>query len=246
MVLSRSCELAEAEPLWRSKSGCRNREWFVDPVINYDRLYEFRFRGIDRRSRQRVWDVIADDIHRVMGRPKVVLDVAGGTGEFINAVPAQERWLIDWVNYPGEIDPAVKVVVGNILEAELPEGHFDGVFVSNFLEHLLTQDSVAEVLGKLRQLVRPGGVVVIMGPNFRYCSKVYFDCADHTLALTHVSVEEHLHAAGFDKVEVRPKYLPYSFRGLLPPSPKLTRAYLKLRPFHAILGKQFLLIAERN
>ena len=38
----------------------------------------------------------------------------------------------------------------------------------------------------------------MIGPNFRYCSREYFDCADHTVILTHVSMAEHLHAAGFE------------------------------------------------
>jgi hypothetical protein len=38
----------------------------------------------------------------------------------------------------------------------------------------------------------PGGTFAIMGPNFRYCSDEYFDCADHTLIFTHVATEEHL------------------------------------------------------
>jgi hypothetical protein len=62
-----------------------------------------------------------------------------------------------------------------------------------------------------------------MGPNFRYCAREYFDCADHTLALTHVAVAEHLHAAGFEPVKVVPRYLPYSFRSRLPALRTLTR-----------------------
>ncbi len=65
-----------------------------------------------------------------------------------------------------------------------------------------------------------------MGPNFRYCAKEYFDCADHTVILTHVGVEEHLYAAGFESESVVPRFLPYSFRGRLPASAALTRRYL--------------------
>ena len=56
-----------------------------------------------------------------------------------------------------------------------------------------------------------------MGPNFRYCSHEYFDCADHTLIFTHVAIEEHLYAAGFEPERIVPRFLPYSFRGRLPP-----------------------------
>ena len=84
-----------------------------------------------------------------------------------------------------------------------------------------------------------------MGPNFKYCSREYFDCADHTLALTHVSVEEHAYAAGFRIDSVRARYLPFSFRGRLPPSPALTGVYLKAPFLQRLLGKQFLVIATK-
>ena len=105
--------------------------------------------------------------------------------------------------------------------------HFDGVWVSNFLEHLPTQEAVASFLERMHSVVAPGGRIAVMGPNFRFCADEYFDCADHTLALTHVAIAEHLYAAGFEPVKVVPRYLPYSFRGRLPPSPALTRRYLR-------------------
>jgi SAM-dependent methyltransferase len=213
--------------------------------MNYERLYEFRFRGVDSDDRQRVWNVIADDVHQKMRRPRIVLDAAGGSGEFINGVPAEERWVVDRLSY-GVIDSKVKVVIGDVLEVDLPMDHFEGIFVSNVLEHLPTQEAVAKLLGRLRGFLRPGGVIAIMGPNFRYCAKEYFDCADHTLALTHVSVEEHVYAAGFNILDVRRRYLPYSFRGRLPADPKLTAAYLRLKPLQAMLGKQFLVVADRS
>ena len=213
--------------------------------MNYERLYEFRFRGVDNEARQRVWEVIAKDIHRRMRHPQVILDAAGGAGQFINVVPAEERWMVDRVSY-GRVDSEVKVVIGDVLEVDLPREYFDGVFVSNLLEHMPTQESVATVLERLRSFIKPGGVIAIMGPNFRYCAKVYFDCGDHTLPLTHLSIEEHLYAAGFSPVDVRKRYVPYSFRGLLPPSPKMTDVYLRTVPLHWILGKQYLLIADRT
>jgi SAM-dependent methyltransferase len=213
--------------------------------MNYERLYEFRFRRVESDRRQRVWNVIAEDVHQKMKRPRIVLDAAGGFGEFINGVPAEERWIVDRISY-GEVDSKVKVVIGDILEVDLPTEYFDGIFVSNVLEHLPTQEAVAELLERLHEFLRPGGVIAVMGPNFRYCAKEYFDFADHTLALTHLAVEEHLYAAGFNILDVRRKYLPYSFRGRLPANPKLTAAYLRLTPLQAILGKQFLVLADRS
>jgi hypothetical protein len=214
--------------------------------INYERLYAYRFRDVDQAGRQAVWGEIARYVHARMGTPQRVLDPAAGRGEFITAVPAAERWGVDLVRQ-GEIEATgVRMIIADIMDAELPEGHFDGVFLSNFLEHLPSQDAVAAVLGKLHGAMAPGGRIAVMGPNFRYCAGEYFDCADHTVILTHVSMAEHLYAAGFDITTVIPRFLPYSFRGLLPPSPTLTSAYLRTPALWRLLGKQFLLLARKS
>ena len=82
-----------------------------------------------------------------------------------------------------------------------------------------------------------------MGPNFKYCAKDYFDCADHLLALTHVSVQELLFAAGYKVTEVVPRFLPFSFRSRLPAWPVLTRLYLRTPMLWPLQGKQFLILA---
>jgi hypothetical protein len=87
-------------------------------------------------------------------------------------------------------------------------------------------------------------VLAIMGPNFKYCAREYFDCADHVLALTHVSVEEHLIAADFELQEIVPRFLPFSFRSRLPASARLTRLYLQMPLLWRVAGSQFLLLAR--
>jgi SAM-dependent methyltransferase len=214
--------------------------------LNYERLYAYRFRDVDQEARVAVWREIAPHVHGLMGRPRKVLDPAAGRGEFVGAVPAAETWAVDEVSYPEAAHkPDTRVIVSPIMEAELPAGHFDGVFVSNFLEHLRDQEAIAAFLEKMRAAVEPGGRIAIMGPNFRYCYREYWDCADHYVALTHVAIAEHLYAAGFEPQRIVPRYLPYSFRGVLPPSRTLTRLYLRTPPAWRLLGKQFLAIGRR-
>jgi methyltransferase family protein len=176
-----------------------------------------------------------------------VLDPAAGRGEFIGAVPAQETWAVDEVSYPQAAHkPDTTVITASIMEAELPAEHFDGVFVSNFLEHLRDQEAIASFLEKMHAAMADGGRIAIMGPNYRYCADEYWDCADHYVALTHVAIAEHLYAAGFEPERIVPRYLPYSFRGVLPPSQTLTRLYLKLPLAWRLLGKQFLVIGRKD
>ena len=72
-------------------------------------------------------------------------------------MPACDRWGVDLVRQ-GDVESAgVKMIIGDIMDVELPGKYFDGVFVSNFIEHLPDQDSVGTVLAKLRDAMRPGG-----------------------------------------------------------------------------------------
>lgn len=247
--------LASMRQADQARHGCRP-EMAVHPApdtpaalpvagINYERLYTYRLRDVDQASRQAVWREIARYAHGRMGAPQRVLDPAAGRGEFITAVPAADRWGVDPVSQGIPDAAGVKIITADLMDADLPCGYFDGVFLSNFLEHLPDQNAVGAALGKLHAAMEPGGRIAVMGPNFRYCAREYFDCADHIVPLTHVAVTEHLYAAGFDITAVTPRFLPYSFRGLLPPSPLLTRAYLRTPALWWLLGKQFLVLARK-
>jgi hypothetical protein len=215
--------------------------------MDYRRLYEYRFRDVAQSRRDDVWAAVAPMLYERLKRPERVLDPAAGRCEFINAVPSAERWAVDAVAYDeGVAQEGTRLIVSEIMKADLPREYFGGVFVSNFLEHLPSQEAVADFLERMHDCMSPGGRIAIMGPNFRFCAREYFDYADHTVTLTERGVEEHLYAAGFGIVAVYPRFLPYTFSGRLPSHPALVRAYLRLPVAWRILGKQFLVIAERT
>ena len=211
--------------------------------MDYERLYEWRHRHVDQGARQAVWGPIARYVYEAMDRPSRVLDPAAGRCEFINAIPASERWAVDRVKYV-EPPTGTNFVLGDATQVELPEAHFDGVFVSNFLEHLSTPDDVAVFLARMKGAMASGGRIAVMGPNYRYCGKQYWDYADHHIALTHVAVEEHLYAAGLEPRRTIPRFLPYSFSGRMPASAGLASLYLRLPLAWRVLGKQFLVVGE--
>jgi len=218
----------------------------IEGALDFRRLYDYRFAGIDQQARQRVWDVIGPWIHQRMGGPRRVLDPAAGRFEFLNSIEADERCAVDAVDTGYARTDGISLIVGDALEVDLPVGHFDGVFVSHFLEHLATPSHVALLLRRLRRSMTAGGTIAVLGPNFRYCAAEYFDCADHILALSHVSVAEHLYAAGFEVTTIIPRFLPFSFRGVLPPAPALTRAYLRMTPAWRVMGKQLLVLGRAS
>lgn len=97
----------------------------------------------------------------------------------------------------------------------------------------------------MHNALREGGRIAVMGPNFKYCQKEYFDFADHKMILTHFSLEEHIYSAGFNILKEVPRFLPVSFRGRLPINKLIVRTYLSIPLLWKLFGKQFLIIAEK-
>jgi SAM-dependent methyltransferase len=213
--------------------------------MDHQALYSFRFRNINQKSRENVWKEISAYISKKSNRPIRVLDPACGKGEFINSCPAREKWAVDIGTDGSELNHEIAFIHGSFFDADLPESYFDLVFLSNILEHMESQSMVNRFLEKAFTLLRPGGIIIVMGPNFKYCARNYFDCADHTVILTHVSVEEHLAATKFDLVQTSARFLPYSFRSKLPTTRCVIRFYLKFKLIWPFFGKQFLVVAKR-
>jgi SAM-dependent methyltransferase len=216
--------------------------------MNYERIYQYRFQGVDQQKKLLTWGILAKFLYKKLGNPERMLDPAAGLCEFINAVPSKEKWAIDLNDefISKYINGDIKKIIGNNLEVDIPENYFDGVFISNFLEHLHSQEEVAFFLNRMYKSLRPGGRIAVMGPNFKYVYKQYFDFADHTVILSELGVAEHLYGAGFDKLEIIPRFLPLSFRGGLPVNKFLIETYLSMPMAWKIMGKQFLLIGEKK
>lgn len=214
--------------------------------MNYDRIYKYRFMNVDQKKKNEVWKVIAKFVYQKMERPNHLLDPAAGRCEFINAVPANDKIAVDLSEKINKYKASdVQTRVGNLFEVDFPRNYFDGIFVSNLLEHFANHQECYLFLDKMKEALKENGLIFIMGPNFKYCYKEYFDCSDHSLILTHVSVEELLYACGYKIEQVVPRFIPFSFRGRLPPSKLFTMIYLKIPFLWKIFGKQFYILARK-
>ena len=213
--------------------------------MDYQALYSFRFRNVNQKSRENVWKEISAYISKKSNSPIRVLDPACGKGEFINSCPAHEKWAVDIGTDGSDLDRGINFIHGSFFDANLPENYFDLIFLSNILEHMESQTMVNIFLAKAFKLLKPSGLIIVMGPNFKFCAQNYFDCADHTVILTHISVEEHLAATKFDLIETSARFMPYSFRSKLPSTRCIIRLYLKFKFIWRFFGKQFLVIAKR-
>ena len=216
-----------------------------DQKLNLAKVYEFRFAGLSQVKKDATWALVTRWIESKLGNPKSVLDPAAGRGEFIISSRAAERWACDLSDQRDSWPTGVTTRFGDIYKVDLPEKHFDLIFVSNFLEHLATPDEIYRYLVQLRKSLKPGGKLAIMGPNFRYCAKEYYDFADHLLPLTHRTIEEHLAAADLQHQLTISRFLPLSFRSQRFSNPWLVKLYLAVPIFWRLFGRQFFIVATR-
>lgn len=214
-----------------------------------DQLYRHRFPAEMLASRAAVWKVLCESwFSRYVEPGSKVLEVAAGYCEFINNIRAAERVAVD-LNPSTRHHAAAGVTVYELaaerIADALPHDHFDAVFMSNFLEHCRSREQVLDVLRAAWRVLKPGGRVLILGPNFRYCYKEYFDYFDHHLPLTEKSVAEALGLTDFRVDVLEPRTLPFTFRSRLPNWTWLVRLYIHLPLAWRFFGAQFFIVASK-
>jgi SAM-dependent methyltransferase len=212
-----------------------------------DAVYGHRFDDADEAAKQALWQEVTRYLQRFVDPGSVVLDLACDRGHFIRCIRAREKWATDLRDVSAYLGDDVRFVQGDGLALAdlLPNGHFDVVFMSNYLEHLPSGEAVIEQFRVVRDLLRPGGRAIVLQPNIRLVGGRYWDFIDHTVALTERSLAEACELAGLTADRTIVRFLPYTTKSRLPQSRRLVRAYLAFRPAWALLGKQTLFIARR-
>ncbi len=210
-------------------------------------VYEARFDERARRGKMAVWAEIVRYLRPSIAADLPVLDIACDAGYFIRHVEAVERWATDIRDVSGLLPSDVRFVRadGLALGEVIPAGHFGTAFMSNYLEHLPSSQAVIDQLLVVKDLLRPGGKVVILQPNIRLTGGSYWDFIDHHVALTERSLVEAGELAGLRTVRLVTRFLPFTTKGRLPQSARLVRLYLAFPPAWWLFGKQTLYIAER-
>jgi hypothetical protein len=181
--------------------------------------------------------------HQFIKPDDCVLDIGCGHGAFINSVVARKRLGLDsWPDFPSYLQAGIEPIVGSAVEVgQLVKEPVDFAFASNLFEHL-TQPDLMTLLGGLRKILSPRGTLSVIQPNFRYAYREYFDDYTHVAIYTHVSLCDVLRASGFDIVDVKPRFLPWSIKSRWLVRESLIRAYLAspIKP----MGKQMLIRAR--
>jgi len=210
--------------------------------LNLKEIYALRFGEEEAQRKDAIWKEIASHLQRYVDPASTVLDIACDRGDFIRNIRAREKWATDLRDVSSYLPADVHFVQGDGLELAdlLPNGQFDVVFMSNYLEHLPTNNAVIDQLRVARLLLRSGGRLVILQPNIRLVGARYWDFIDHSVALTERSLVEAAELASFRPRTVIARFLPYTTKSRFPQSPLLVRAYLAIPFAWRWLGKQTL------
>jgi len=95
---------------------------------------------------------------------KRTLDIGGGRNAFSTFLPEGEKWICD-LDVSDELRrPGVRVVEGDFLEAGFPAGYFDFISMFHALEHF---NDPAAAVGRMAELLAPGGQILVEVPNIR-------------------------------------------------------------------------------
>lgn len=178
-----------------------------------------------------------------------VLDLGAGYCDFINNIEAEEKHAVDLFNDLGRYaDQDVQVHNQSCVElTNFETRSFDVVFASNLFEHLERSEFYATVT-EVHRILKNGGKLLCLQPNFRYCYRVYFDDFTHVQIFTDRSLCEVLESFGFSIQRNFARFLPVNMKSKLRfPIPFLhliLRTYLR-SPVKPLAG-QMLIVAQKQ
>ncbi len=212
-------------------------------------MYANRFVETDLEVKNRLWQVLCHEFfNRFVGERDTVVDIGAGYCEFVNHIRCQTRIAID-------LNPDVKkfaapgvIVIHESCMAmhSLSSDSVDVVFMSNFLEHLLSKQQVFETLQEAKRILRPEGRLLILQPNIRFLPNNYWDFFDHHTPLSDRSLVEVLQVLGMQIVHNYPRFLPYTTKSQLPKGPWFVKWYLRLPWLWSLFGKQAFIVAKKG
>jgi SAM-dependent methyltransferase len=174
----------------------------------------------------------------------VVLELGAGYCEFINHIQAKKKIAVD-INPDTSryADQNVQVLISSSDHIQdLEDGTVDIIFASNFLEHL-ERKSILATIREAHRILSPGGKLIILQPNVRFCYRDYWMFFDHITPIDDRALIEVLETNGMEISEVITRFLPFTTKGNLPRSIFLLKLYLFLRPAWLLFGKQSLIVS---
>jgi SAM-dependent methyltransferase len=187
--MSRDRAQDRSEPTRSSAHLERYREGLLNtPKYAQDKQYRLKRRAF----------ATFDTLLRNRGQPGLrqgtrLLDLGAGDGSFVTVcgeagLEARGLDISDGVNFEHDALP-------------LDDGSIDVVTAISVIEHLY---SPASMLDEVNRVLRPGGALILVCPNWRYSMKTYFNDPTHVHPYSEISLRQVLSNFGFSDVYVVP------------------------------------------
>ncbi|MCU1422413.1 MAG: Methyltransferase type 11 [Microbacteriaceae bacterium] len=197
------------------------------------------------KKRLVLWSALWDfSLSGIMAGRESIVELGAGWCDFINMATAKRRIAVDI--WPGIVDaagPGVEPHVGFADDLDfLEDSTIDAIFASNLVEHL-THEQFDSMLTEADRVLKPGGIVVLVQPNYRLAYKRYFDDFTHVSMWSEVSLGDFFASKGWTVERAQAKYMPFSVKSRLPVSRFAIRSYLA-SPIKPLAG-QMLVVASK-
>lgn len=205
--------------------------------------HEVRFSHDPKRAV--VWRALCRYLQQFIDPAGSLLELGAGYGEFSRFIQAAEKHALELnpdmaAHWPSSVQPHIQSALDRL---SLPPNSLDTVFASNFFEHFTIEDG-EHIVAEARRVLKPGGRLICVQPNFRLEPRRYFDDYTHKQIYTDVSFHDFLEANGMKVVHCEPRFTPFSMKSRMPTAGWLVSLYLSL-PYRPLAG-QFLIVAERR
>lgn len=210
----------------------------------------FKTRYVEVSQRDAIWRSIASYLNAFLNiqSDATVLELGTGYGSWIRAINAKNKLAVD-------TNPEIKRVlcergitgvdarVGKCTElGSVGDASVDVVLASNLLEHLEYND-VQLCLREISRVLKSGGKLCLIQPNFATCSKKYFDDYTHRTIFTHVSLRDISVAHGFKVERLWKRFLPFSMNSRASRLSFLVPLYLR-SPIKPLAGQMALIAVK--
>lgn len=205
--------------------------------------HEVRFTYDPRRAV--VWRVLCRYLQRFVDENEGLLELGAGYGEFSRFIQARQKWALDLNpdltrHWPAGIQPLIQSALDPLpVESE----SLGTVFASNFFEHF-TLPECETILREARRVLKPGGRLIVVQPNFRLEPHRYFDDYTHKTIFTDQGFQDFLASQSFSVSHAEPRFMPFSMKSRWPVFGPLVSLYLAL-PYRPFAG-QFLAVAAKT
>lgn len=206
----------------------------------------FETRLSPNANRTAVWQHICRYLEqrRLLPPDADVLELGAGWCDFANNVRARSVVAMDIdATVQRAAAPHVRAVTGDCTDlSRFAEGSFDVVFASNLLEHL-ERPTATRLLAECHRVLRPGGRLILLQPNFRLAPGRYFDDFTHVAIYTDTSLADYLTSEGWRVRTVVARFLPLTMKSRASGLAFLVPWYLR-SPIKPLAG-QMLVVADR-